>query len=221
MEMKYEGFIFDMDGVLIDSEPTYKIINTSLFNSLGFNVDDALYETFIGLGVFKMWAILKEKFNLPESLEHYVELDEEWKYSSFQKYEMEPIPGVENLILMLKEKGIKIAVASSSQRRTINTLLVKAGLLKYFELICSGDEIVNGKPAPDIFLKAADKIGIQPERCIVLEDSKNGVLGANAANMLSIAFINPNSGNQDLSAAKITITSYSKEILNMIASLME
>jgi len=218
--MNYSGFIFDMDGVLIDSEPTYKVINTSLFNHLGFEVDDALYETFIGLGVFKMWNILKEKFNLPKSLDHYVELDEEWKYKNFQEYDMDAIHGVENLILMLKRKGVNIAVASSSQRRTINTLLTKANLLKHFPVICSGDEIVNGKPAPDIFLKAASKIGAEPKRCIVIEDSKNGVLGANAANMLSLAYVNPNSGNQDLSSAKLSIDVYNKESIDMIEKLI-
>jgi len=218
--MSYKAVIFDMDGVLIDSEPVYKEINTALFKSLGCNVDDELYKTFIGLGVFKMWHILKTKFDLPDLLEHYVKNDEEFKYKNFKTKEISPMHNIVDLLTFLINNNVKIAVASSSQKRNIELLLSKVDLLKYFRIICAGDEVENGKPSPDIFLKAADKLLVPPEQCIVFEDSTNGVTAAKAANMFCFGVHNPNSGNQDLSKADFIINNYDEKLFVKLHELL-
>ena len=100
-----------------------------------------------------------------------------------------------------KAKGIPMAVASSSSLSIIDKVLDKLALREYFTLIATGDEVPASKPAPDIFLLAAQRLGCKPEACWVIEDSYNGVTAAKAAGMHCIGFYNPHSGNQDISAA--------------------
>ena len=107
----------------------------------------------------------------------------------------------------LYQRGIKMALASSSPRSHIDAVLKMFNLTDYFHAIVCGEDTKEGKPSPDIFLNAAKIINTLPEDCIVIEDSYNGVLAAKAANMKCIGFKNPNSGNQDLSNADKIVTS--------------
>ena len=166
-------------------------------------------KVFVGISVENFWKTIRKRYNLNEAVEKLIKQDTELRVSYFSRIEkLEPAEGVRELIVSLRNKGIKTAVASSSHIRLIETVLEKTGLGEYFDETVSGCDVENGKPAPDIFLRTAEILGAGTEECVVIEDSFNGVKGAKAAGMKCIGFRNPESGNQNLSASDLIIDSF-------------
>ncbi len=201
--------IFDMDGVLVNSEPLHFDFEKALFKSLGLDISGREHETFVGTNSRTMWKHIKKNHNLTLTAQELVK-KEQSEFLSYLKTgkSPEPIPGVVTLLDKLSNNGYIIALASSSQRIVIDYFLEKCSLEKYFQIKLSGDDVVTGKPDPAIFLKAAEIAGIKPESCLVIEDSENGVTAAVAAGMKCIGYKNPDSGNQNLSAANLIINSF-------------
>lgn len=210
----YKSIIFDMDGVLIDSEPIYKEANSALFKSIGIEVDDSTYNTFIGIGAEKMWEQLKKQHNLPLAESEYVAMDRKQKLNWFSTVKMSAMPGVIEILTFLKQQGIKLAVASSSPQKNVHLVLNAIGAYSFFDSIVCGDQVTEGKPNPSIFLKAAELLDSHPSNCIVLEDSKNGITAGNRAGMTTVGYL-PFPTNQDLSHSKHIIKSFNelKEII--------
>lgn len=208
MEKMNKLIIFDLDGVLLDSEKLYMDMNQLFFRQLGAEISIAEHQTFVGISATKMWAYIKDKFNLSQSVEELKELEKELKYATLQEATLVPTAGVIEFLDFLKEKDCTIAMASSGLRKNIELILHKLNVAKYFDFIVSGEQVANGKPAPDIFLKVADRYNRKPHECMVIEDSNNGVLAAKAASMYCVGYYNPSSGNQDLSKADTIITSF-------------
>ncbi|MGC9356107.1 MAG: HAD family hydrolase, partial [Mariniphaga sp.] len=127
-------------------------------------------------------------------------------FNSLEK--MEPMPGVEQLIRKLKEKGISLALASSSYPDVIEIILQKTGLKKYFDSVVSSQMAGASKPEPDIFLFTAKKLGVAPEKCIVIEDSTNGIAAAKSAGMYCVAFAGPGSELQDQNQADLIVADF-------------
>lgn len=196
-----KAFIFDMDGVIIDSEPLHFETDKMVMKEFGVEVSDEELTSFVGTTNPYMWSVLLEKYKLSTSVEELLELQNKYKSQMFGQSKLSPIEGITELILNLRERGAYIGLASSSSRQFITMILKALNIYHYFDVIVSGEEVINSKPAPDIFLKAAQELQVDPENCIVLEDSENGVIGAKAAGMKCIAFKNPNSGIQDLTQA--------------------
>ncbi len=211
-------FIFDMDGVIVDTEPLYMKMNKGFLLQHKAFVSDDEYNQFIGISATSMWNYLREKYHLPFTTQELIAIEKQAKYNVLDKSELKPIDGIVDLLDMLKSKNYSIAIASSSMKKNIELIISKTNLNKYFDCIVSGEGVQNGKPAPDIFLKAMNHFNETPGNCIVLEDSKNGVLAANAANMFCIGFQNKNSGNQDLSTANRIVNSIN-EVGDFISSL--
>lgn len=200
-----------MDGVLVDTEPLYIIMNKDFLQQHNAVITDEEYNQFIGISAKKMWYFLQEKYNLPFSVDELISMEKQAKYTILNESELQPIDGIVDLLVALKQQNYKIAIASSSMKKNIELIISKTNLTHYFDYIVSGEDVQNGKPAPDIFLKAMHYFNEQPKNCVVVEDAKNGVLAAKAANMFCIGFQNKNSGNQDLSKADLIIHSI-KEI---------
>ncbi len=211
--------IFDCDGVLVDTEEIYFNMNRAFIRERGGDFDLKYYERFIGLSSDLMWSELKEKFTLPESVEGLIALEKEHKSRALADAALTPIAGVLAFIDALDLAGISFNVASSGRRDNVHTILEKIGLKSRFNAIVTGEDIVRGKPAPDIFLKAAALSGVDAEEAIVIEDSKNGTLGAKAAGMRCVGYINPQSGEQDLSRADIRISSFKDTALREFCGL--
>ncbi|MBW7476906.1 HAD family hydrolase [Paenibacillus oenotherae] len=206
--------IFDMDGVLVDSEPLYFEIEKSSFASHGFSLNEVEHHAYVGIPLRTMWEQLKDRFGLELSADELLAGHEGQVIKSMaDTAELSPIEGVTALIGRLREEGIPIALASSSSLALIDTILTKVGLKSDFQVVVSGEQVPRGKPAPDIFLRAAELLGVSPAECLVIEDSHHGVTAAKAAGMTCIGYFNPNSGKQDLSQADRVITSY-EEIIN-------
>ena len=205
-----EAVIFDMDGVLIDSEPFHLVVNEKIFANLGINLSEDEYHDFIGTTHKDMWTTIKNRYNLPQDVTELVNMQVSGNIDYIKNEEIGPIKikGVTDLLSRISREKIKIGIASSSPTEVIDLVIKKLGISGYFSSIVGGEEIKRGKPAPDIFLKAAERLKKEPTDCIVIEDSKNGTLAAKAAGMKCIGFKNPNSGNQNLEKADLITDNY-------------
>ncbi|CAI6056152.1 Phosphoglycolate phosphatase [Paenibacillus sp. JJ-100] len=204
-----QGVIFDMDGVLIDSEPIYFEIERSSFDHFGAAVTVEEHHSFVGVTLESMWQQVINKYQVKVPLEEILVYHQQHVMEQMLAHtELVGMPGVERWVQWLHEQQIPIAVASSSPRALIDLIMEKTGLGSYFEVRMTGEEVEHGKPAPDIFLAAAERIGISPEHCLVIEDSRNGVQAAKSAGMRCIGYRNPGSGDQNLSKADVQISSY-------------
>lgn len=196
-----KAVIFDMDGVIIDSEPVYNGIHEKMLRDFGVKEILDVPEDYTGMTNSAVFKIVREKYNLKQTVEEISAYQLKVILEEFSRLEDEPIDGIRDLLALLKEQQIKTAIASSSARKLIETVVKKFNLMTFFDVIVSGEEVPAGKPAPDVFLEAAKQLKVSPGDCLVIEDSKNGTIAAKAAGMSCIGFKNPNSGNQDLSRA--------------------
>ncbi len=211
-----KAVIFDMDGVLIDSEPLWKIAEREVFSSLGVSVSDEFCEitkTMTTAEVTRFWYDRSpwENRNLyeVEQMVVYRVLD------LIEKRECK-IGGVKNFVTRLKSKGFKLGVATNSPFVIIPVVLRKIGITDFFDTISSADSEEKGKPDPAVYLRTSEKLNVSPENCIVIEDSYSGMLAAKRAGMTVVAFTN---GNKDvnLTHADYKIDSfdrYNLEIFN-------
>ncbi|MDA3941572.1 MAG: HAD family phosphatase [Spirochaetia bacterium] len=212
--------IFDMDGVLIDSEPLHFDFENRLFKSLGITVSQEVHETFVGTSSKTMWEIIKKTHSLPNTVPELVLKgnSEFLDYLDNQK-SLELIKGIIELLQRLKVAGFNLILASSSPHKLINHILSKCNIDEYFPIRISGDDVNNGKPDPEIFLKAAEVIGVKPENCLVIEDSTNGVNAAVKAGMKCVGYRNPGSGNQDLKTADLILGSFDSLTIDLIQDI--
>lgn len=209
-----KAFIFDMDGVIIDSEPIHFEVDQKVMAHFGIDMKPEELDRFVGMTNPEMWRIVKEEYPISQSISELIDYQVSSKIDLINSLDLAPIAGIRELIQALKEHDVKLALASSSPPNFIEAVLNKFQLRAYFDCVVSGEEVARGKPAPDVFLQAAHLLSVQPSECIVLEDSGNGVKAAKAANMTCIGFINPNSGNQDLSMADVTVHAISEIHVN-------
>jgi beta-phosphoglucomutase family hydrolase len=216
-----KAVIFDMDGVLIDSEPFHLVVNEKIFANLGINLSEDEYHSFIGTTHKDMWSTIKKRYNLPQSVPELVNMQVSGNIDYIKNEEIEPIKikGVARLLSKIARENIRTGIASSSPTEVIELVINKLKISNYFSAIVGGEEIEKGKPSPDIFLKAAKRLNAEPSECIVIEDSKNGVLAAKAAEMKCVGFKNPNSGNQDLEKADLIIDNYDSLNINILKNL--
>lgn len=195
--------IFDMDGVLIDSEIIYHAFHPQFFRErLGITLTPDEVDRFTGVSSREIYAHYIALYNLPEAPEFYVNQEYDLLMEHFAALEPFPvIAGIPALLETLKASGFRLALSSSNQRRMVQLCLRRSGLERYFENVLSGEDVPRAKPDPEIFLRQAQHFGLSPDDCVVIEDSTNGVKAAKAAGMFCIGFVNPNSGHQDLTPA--------------------
>ena len=158
-----KAVIFDMDGVISDSEYINILAKHKLLQSLGIEVDWHYHDQFLGTTYEFMWEKMKEEFHLPEAVSYYVETAEKKRDELILKEGLQPIPGVVELIHRIQRAGIPMAVASSSSKRNIISNLSILGVFRYFQEIVSGEECKKEKPDSEIFLKAASMLKEKPE----------------------------------------------------------
>lgn len=202
--------IFDMDGVLVDSEPVYFEIERYLFGHFNANVSKEQHQGFVGTSIENMWEKIIKDNNLKEGKEVIVDYHKKFVIKHMETLnELSPTKNVREFLENLKRKGIKIGLASSSTKQLIDIILDKLNIRDFFQIIVSGDEVEESKPNPEIFMRAAEFLNVPPHECVVIEDSSNGVRAAKAAGMNCIGFLNPNSGNQNLENSDVIISQFS------------
>ncbi|CCU80988.1 predicted phosphatase/phosphohexomutase [Halanaerobium saccharolyticum subsp. saccharolyticum DSM 6643] len=215
-----KAVIFDMDGTIVDSEPIYDQVNAEIYEKYGFDLSQEDYDRHMGANMRDIWTDILERHPVKEEFAHYKIEDfmEDHIHSSYQGLaeaeELELMPGVKDWFEFLKDHGYKMIIASSSYAPIIEHVYQRFGLEQYMEGYVDGNSIENGKPAPDIFLKAAAKLGVKPENCLIIEDSENGVNGAHQAGAKVIGFNRAQAESQDLSKADLIIEEYNQENLN-------
>lgn len=213
--------IFDMDGVLVDTEPIYKALNMEHFARLGVAITDQEYNGFIGIATTKMWTYIKEKGQLKLDVPSLIKAEDQQKIDRLKTLPLSPMPGLLPLLEAAKAAGIPIALASSSSFEQIGVIIRAAGIAAYFDFVLSGTAVKQGKPAPDIFLTVAAFFGVEPAQCLVIEDSRNGTLAAKSAGMHCVGLQNPNSGAQDLSRADWRIDAFDRESREAIMQFLQ
>ena len=204
----YRAIIFDMDGVLVDSEPLFHDAINRLLTQEGAEPVSAAenQETLLGTTIEETWRRLKLSRALPLPVETYM-----GRYDllvrEMMMQELAPQPGVRELIGVCRERGLPIAVASSSRHSWVDLKLAAIGLTGAFDLVVGGDDVINGKPAPDIYLKAAAGLGLPPGECIAIEDSPVGIAAAGAAGIYTIAVRTDYTRHLDVSQANAVLES--------------
>lgn len=182
--------IFDMDGLLVDSETLWAVAEREMIEKRGKVYNAEINLQFIGLRPKDFIANLKREYDIAEEVS--VLLGEVIaRTCDLVKEEDVSRPGANELIDWLREKGIPHAIASSSPMVVINTIVESHGWGDFFELRCSGDDVTHGKPAPDIYLAAARLLDVAPEQCLALEDSPTGAKSAVAAGITCYAVPDP------------------------------
>ena len=179
--MKIKGVISDMDGVILDSEKLYVRFWCEAGQFYGFP-----FERKHALGIRSMarpFAIERLQGWFGDSFDYDTVRNKriELMNAYVEKHGIEAKPDAEKLLSYLKEKGIAVALATATPKDRAEEYLRRVGLLQYFDEVVSARMVKNGKPAPDIYLFAAEKLGLKPEECMALEDSQNGIRSANAA----------------------------------------
>ncbi|MHC5217981.1 HAD family hydrolase [Enterococcus sp. LJL128] len=204
-----KGIIFDMDGVLVDSEYTFLESKTEMLKDAGFLKDISYQYQFMGTTFEFMWQKMKEELGLPDSVESYIKEMNSRRATMIKRDGIRGIRDAVSLVRHLAKQDIKLAVASSSPKKEILYNMKELGLLPCFDALVSGEEVENSKPAPDVFLEAAKQIDVLPENCLAFEDTKNGSLAVKRAGMFCVGFKNPEYPAQDLSQADQVISSFS------------
>lgn len=179
--------IFDMDGVLVDSEPLINAAAVAMFEEKGLAVRPEDFAPFVGAGEDRYIGGVAEKYGfaleLPEAKRRTYEI-----YLDLVPLRLEAFPGVHDLVRSCRTAGLLLAVASSADEIKVAANLQKIGLpMAFWNAVVAGEEVKHKKPAPDIFLAAAGKLGMNPAECVVIEDAVNGVQAAKAAGMRCIA----------------------------------
>ncbi|MBH1940122.1 GNAT family N-acetyltransferase [Mobilitalea sibirica] len=203
-----KAVIFDMDGVIIDSEPMHA--RAAVLAAKQYNIDITIeycYK-FIGSTTYYMCQIMVDDFKLKVTPEELLKANEDMKQYLLKTEGYKVVPYIINLIQDLYENGMRLIIASSSPAKAIEEVMVSLNIKQYFEGYVSGMMVKNPKPAPDIFMEALRRLGLGPKECIVIEDSANGVNAAAAADIACIGFMNPNSGKQNLSKSSYLIEGF-------------
>jgi HAD superfamily hydrolase (TIGR01509 family) len=181
----FDAVIFDLDGVLLDSEPIYLGATNAVLAREGRSLSPEENARYIGWRYDDFLREISGRLGLIHPPEYYTE-ETRREVLRILSGPIEPPPGAVELIDRLEAAGIPKAVGSSSGHAWVERILEGLGLRERFPVVVGGDDVAHGKPAPDIFLRCADLLGVPPDRCAVIEDSPPGVLAARRAGMTTI-----------------------------------
>ena len=214
--------IFDMDGVIVDTEPVHHYAYVQHFKQLNIEVSPEMYASFTGNSTKNIYERLKETYNLTQDVQTLVETKRNLFNDAFDsKEDLYLLDGVEDLIKDLYTNGMQLVLASSSANVTIERIFDRFNLHHYFTHKVSGEDFPKSKPHPAIFLKAAELAQTPVENCIVIEDSTNGIQAAKSANIYCVGYDSFHSKLQDYSKADRVITHFNELDFNTIKNIKQ
>jgi len=206
---RYRAVVFDLDGVLWDGEPLYHEGFNIVLRPLGHEVTTQEYEQIMGNSVEAAWEWVIGRFKLTEPPEQF--------YAAYDAavldllaQPVEPLPGVRETIARLKSIPVPVGLASASLRQWVDATLAGIGLAEEFEVTVSASEVEHAKPAPDLYLQAAEKLGVPPAECIAVEDTRTGVTSARAAGMYVVQVRAASTALPPIEEADAVIESYAE-----------
>jgi HAD superfamily hydrolase (TIGR01509 family) len=204
--MPIEAVIFDLDGLMVDSEPLAREAWRVFLADYGHVLDAETVDAMLGLRLMDSARVVRERFGLPLTLEQIANQRAELFLAALPG-NLQPMPGVREVLAAVDGRGLRRAVATSSPKIYAPLALREIGVADGFEALITGGMVARGKPAPDIYLAAAAALSLPPAACLALEDSPNGVGAAKAAGMRCVAVPNELSAGLDLSAADAVLPS--------------
>ncbi|MEN9875839.1 MAG: hypothetical protein RLZZ529_836 [Bacteroidota bacterium] len=212
--------IFDMDGVIVDTEPVHRYAYYKQFEELNIEVTEAMYTSFTGFSTRNTFQTLKEQFQLTHEVENLIQRKRNIFNDAFDtKEDLELLDGVRTLIEDLHQNGIQLILASSASKVTIDRVFTRFGLHDFFTHIVSGEDFPKSKPHPAIFEHAASLSIAPKENCIVIEDSTNGVRAAKAAGIYCVGYVSEHSKDQHLDEADLVINHFKELSAQVIRTL--
>ena len=215
-----KAVLFDMDGVIVDTEPLHRKAYFNMFEEVNIDVNEELYDSFTGQATLPICRTLCEHFSLSANPEHLVATKRKhFKYLFENDSSLDLLDGVHDLIKNYHENGLTLVLASSASMPNINRIFDRFDLNKFFKAKISGADLKASKPHPEIFIKAAELAGESTENCMVIEDSTNGIKAAKAANIYCVGFKSPHSVNQDYTKADRVITSFDEILYEKLTNL--
>ena len=212
--------IFDMDGVIVDTEPVHRYAYFKQFDELNITVTEEMYTSFTGFSTRNTFQKLKEVFVIEQEVEDLIQRKRTIFNNAFDsKADLELLEGVENLIKELYQNGMQLILASSASKVTIERVFCRFKLHEYFTHVVSGEDFPKSKPHPAIFEHAASLSIAPKENCIVIEDSTNGIKAAKAAGILCVGYNSIHSEAQDLSEADFVINHFNELGFDMLKNI--
>jgi HAD superfamily hydrolase (TIGR01509 family) len=210
-----EAIIFDLDGLMIDSEPLARQAWSRVLESYHVHLDNETFSRMIGLRLEESSKLVRDIFNLDASPSELAELEQR-NMSRIMARGIPTMPGLDRLLSEIAGRGIPWAIATSSRRSYAISVLDHMVILNECQAIAAGDEVASGKPAPDVYLLAAQRIGIDASRCLALEDSVPGIKAAASAGMKTVAVPNGDTSPMDFADAD-----YIYDSLNEVADNLD
>lgn len=203
-----EAVIFDMDGVIVDTEPGYFYAVNEYLSNFQISISRKFNEQLIGISYSRIWELIKSNYDLSGiSLEEFISGMERCRKKRIAEEGYIPIDGTLKLMASLQEAGIKMAIGSSSPIAEIEEVMDAVDIRRYINAIVSaGDECKEGKPNPEVYLKAAGRLNVNPKNCLVIEDASPGILAAKRAGMYALGY-QSEFGRQNFEHADYVITS--------------
>lgn len=198
--------LFDFDGLLADSEPLSKAAWQRLAAGYDRVLGQDLIDRMFGLRLLESATLVQQELDLPLSIEQVMAGRDEEFLASLPG-NLTAMPEAAATVLALRERGLRVGLATSGHARYIEIALHELGLTQAFDAIVTGDTVPRGKPAPDIFLRAAELLGVAPAACVVVEDAPHGIAAAKAAGMFAVAVPNDLTQDLDFSAADMICSS--------------
>lgn len=213
-----KAVIFDMDGVIVNSEPLHHLAYKKMFEEFQLDVSNSLYESFTGQSTHTICKQLCEIFNIYEDPNLLVQSKRKhFKVIFDNDTSFQMIDGALELIQDYFDNNITLVLASSASMTNIERIFEKFDLNKYFKSRISGADLKESKPNPEIFVKAAKLTGHSKEECIVIEDSTNGIKAAKSAGIYCVGYNSFNSKNQNYDNANIVISDLNEIKFNKIS----
>lgn len=202
------GALLDLDGTLVDTEHFHLISANEVLGGFGHELGLREFSRFIGWAEEPFWEALRERFRLDAATADLAARREKSFVRLLHTASIDPLPGVREVLRLLAQHGVPCAIASSSTRREIEAMLDAAGIRDQVAAVRSGhDDVSRGKPHPDVYLAAAEALGVEAAACLALEDSSTGVQAARAAGAFTVAVPCPSHPDPDLGAADLRLDS--------------
>ena len=215
-----QAVIFDIDGTLVDSNGMWGKIDEEYFDVLELPMPLTIQKDIAGMSFTEVAIYFKETFHIEDKSIDDIKLD--WVRMAFEKYlyEVKAKPGAREYMRFLKEKGIKIGCATSNEKRLAEAALTPHGFMNKVDVVRTACEVAKGKPAPDIYLKVAEELGVSPENCLVFEDIPNGIKAGKAAGMIVIA-VKDEASSKEVDEIKALADYYIEDFYDVLEGRVE